>query len=109
SMDGQLAAMRWLAQKQFRPKADRVPEGQLALDLLGFMLAQREQKEGGAGGEPTGPAPAPDAPKAPPRDKRTSKTHLIPVVAVRKELPEQERLCAHCNVVKTEFDVEPRR
>jgi transposase len=107
SMDGQLAAMRWLAQKQFRPKADRVPEGQLALDLLGFMLAQRERKEGGAGGESSGPAP--EAPRTPRRDKRTSKMHLIPVVTVRKELPEQERRCEHCDVVKTEFDVESRR
>jgi transposase len=107
TLDGQVAAMRWLAQKQFRPKADKVPEGQLALDLLGFMLAQREQsKSGGDSGETNS---TPDAPKAPPRDKRKSKTHLIPIVSVRKELPEGERFCEHCNVVKTEFDVEPRR
>ena len=107
TMDGQLAAMRWLAQRQFRPKADKVPEGQLALDLLGFMLAQREQKESGADAEQT--APTPEAPKAPTRDKRTSKMHLIPVVSVRKELPEAERFCEPCNVAKTEFDVELRR
>jgi transposase len=35
--------------------------------------------------------------------------HLVPVVSVRKELPEAERTCEHCHVVKTEFDVEPRR
>lgn len=104
TMDGQLAAMRWLAQKQFRPKSDSVPEGQLALDLLGFMLGQR-------GGEKENAAPAanPELPKPPPRERRTSKTHLIPVVQVRKELPEDERVCSECDVVKTEFDVEPRR
>src|SRR6187401_220409 len=75
SMDGQLAAMKLLAQKQFRPKSDCVPPGQLALDLLGFMLAQREQS-GGASETPVEPA----APKAPPREKRTGKLHLIPVV-----------------------------
>ena len=104
SMDGQLAALRMLAQKHFRPKSDHVPPGQLALDLLGFMLAQRQQ-ETSSGETPAEPAP----PKAPPREKRTSKLHLVPVVSVRKELPEAERMCEHCNVVKTEFDVEPRR
>jgi len=104
SMDGQLAAMKLLAQKQFRPKSDHVPPGQLALDLIGFMLAQRAQS-GGASETPAELAP----PKAPPREKRTGKLHLIPVVSERKELPEAERMCEHCNVVKTEFDVEPRR
>lgn len=107
TMDGQLAAMRWLAQKQFRPKTDKVPEGQLALDLLGFMLAQRGEAAGAGDEQP--PGPTPDMPKAPPRDKRTGKMHLIPVVPVREELAEAERTCEHCNVVKTEFDVEPRR
>ena len=104
SMDGQLAALRMLAQKQFRPKADSVPPGQLALDLLGFMLAQRQQA---AVGNEVPDEPA--APKAPPREKRTGKLHLVPVVSVRRELPEAERMCEHCNVAKTEFDVEPRR
>lgn len=104
TMDGQLAALRMLAQKQFRPKSDHVPPGQLALDLLGFMLAQRQQESGGSE-TPAEPA----LPKAPPREKRTGKLHLVPVVSVRKELPESERMCGHCNVVKTEFDVEPRR
>jgi transposase len=105
TMDGQLAAMRWLAQKQFRPKTDKVPEGQLALDLLGFMLAQR----GEAAAEGDAQSSAAEAPKAPPREKRTGKMQLIPVVPVRKELPEAERTCEDCNVVKTEFGVEPRR
>lgn len=104
SMDGQLAAMKLLAQKQFRPKSDSVPPGQLALDLLGFMLAQREQSRSADNA-----AAEPSAPKAPPREKRTGKLHLVPVVSVRKELPESERMCEHCNVVKTEFDVEARR
>ena len=34
TLDGQLAAMKWLAQKQFRPKTEKIPPGQLALDLL---------------------------------------------------------------------------
>lgn len=110
TMDGQLAAMRWLAQKQFRPKSDAVPPGQLALDLLGFMLAQRKQDEGGDASTDKPAEPSePELPKAPPRDKRIGKLHLVPVVSVRKELPEAERTCEYCNVVKTEFDVEPRR
>ncbi len=107
TMDGQLAAMRLLAQKQFRPKSDQVPPGQLALDLLGFMLAQRNQQ--GEGDAPSSAGDEAVPPKAPPREKRTSKMHLVPVVSVRKELPEAERTCEYCNVVKTEFDVEPRR
>lgn len=107
SMGGQLAAMRWLAQKQFRPRADKVPEGQLALELLGFLLGEREQKEEKQTDSPTDSLP--DPPKPPPRPKRTSKLQLIPVVPERKELPEAERMCEHCNVVKTEFGFEPRR
>lgn len=38
TLDGQLAAMRWLAQKQFRPKREQVPDNQLALELLGFLM-----------------------------------------------------------------------
>jgi transposase len=107
TMDGQLAAMRWLAQKQFRPKADKVPEGQLALDLLGFMLAKTGERDVGAARTPSDANP--ELPKAAPKEKRKSKLHLIPVVTVRKELAESERICAHCDVVKTEFDTEPRR
>lgn len=106
TLDGQLEAMRWLAQKQYRPKADKVPEGQLALDLLGYLLAQREGKsEDGA----SVPPEQDKAPKEPPREKRKSKLHLVPVVSVRKELPEEDRVCEDCGVAKTEFDVEPRR
>jgi hypothetical protein len=42
TMDGQLAAMRVLAQKQFRPKSEHVPPGQLALDLLGFLMRTKQ-------------------------------------------------------------------
>jgi len=108
TLDGQVAAMRWLAQRQYRPKTDKVPEGQLALDLLGFLLAQRKQDQEGQKVDQE-PAKEVEPPKPPPRDRRKSKIHLIPVVQVRKELPEEERLCVECNTVKTEFDVEPRR
>jgi transposase len=107
TLDGQLEAMRWLAQKQYRPKTDKVPEGQLALDLLGYLLAQRGGKT-----EQSASAPAEQdnkPPKDPPREKRKSKLHLVPVVVVRKELPEEERVCEDCGVVKTEFATEPRR
>jgi transposase len=109
TMDGQLAAMRWLAQKQFRPKSDSVPPGQLALDLLGFMLAQRggDSAENGETNAP--PVNDADVPKPPPRERRKSKTHLIPFEQVRKEIPEDERICETCDVVKTEFDAERRR
>src|SRR4051794_36518274 len=53
TLDGQLAAMRWLAQKQYRPKSEHIPAGQLALDLLGFMLqptaAQADDSAASAG------------------------------------------------------------
>jgi hypothetical protein len=107
TLDGQLEAMRWLAQKQYRPKTDKVPEGQLALDLLGYLLAQRGGKT-----EESASAPAEqdnEPPKDPPREKRKSKLHLVPVVVVRKELPEEERMCEDCGVPKTEFATEPRR
>ena len=107
TLDGQLEAMRWLAQKQYRPKADKVPEGQLALDLLGYLLAQREGKSEEGASVPPEQDKAP--PKDPPREKRKSKLHLVPVVSVRKELPEEDRVCEDCGVAKTEFDVEPRR
>jgi len=103
TLDGQLAAMRWLAQKQFRRKSEKIPPGQLALDLLGFMLAQKDRGEESSDTEPLPP------PKPPPREKRKSKLHLVPVVTVRKELPEAERICVDCDQVKTEFGVEPRR
>jgi transposase len=107
TLDGQLEAMRWLAQKQYRPKTDKVPEGQLALDLLGYLLAQREGKSEQSASAP--PEQDKTAPKDPPREKRKSRLHLVPVVSVRKELPEEERICEDCGVAKTEFDAEPRR
>src|SRR3954470_8493458 len=56
TLDGQLAAMRWLAQKQYRPKTEKVPEGQLALDLLGFLLSAKREGEGDEPSEPNGDA-----------------------------------------------------
>ncbi len=96
TMDGQLAAMRFLAQKQYRPKSDAVPPGQLALDLLGFMLAQKDSGQGESlcPVEPSEPV----SPKAPPRDMRASKLHLV---SVRKELPEAE--------ARREFAYEPAK
>ena len=47
--------------------------------------------------------------KSPSREKRTSKLHLAPVVAARKELPEADRVCGDCVVATTEFNLEPRR
>lgn len=105
TLDGQLAAMRWLAQKQFRPKTEKVAPGQLALDLLGFMLGQKEASDDvgeSEKAEPTKPAHEP-------REKRKGNLSLLPVVVVDKELPESERICETCSSVKAEFDYEPRR
>lgn len=110
TLDGQLAAMRWLAQKQFRPKTEKVAPGQLAMDLLGFMLEQNKAGEQPAE-NPSEEGPAVDAParnKAP-RDKRKSNLHLLPVQVVDKTLPESERICETCSSVKKDFDFEPRR
>jgi transposase len=112
TLDGQLAAMRWLAQKQYRPKTEKVPEGQLALDLLGFLLSA---KRDGAGDEEAGAGqrgesePQKDPCHRTPREKRKSKLHLLPVKVERRELPEAERICPNCREVKTEFDYEPCR
>lgn len=112
TLDGQLAAMRWLAQKQYRPKSEKVPEGQLALDLLGFLLSKKRDdaqgteskpEDGAASEQPTGNR------LGTARKKRKSKLHLLPVEVERKELSEEQRVCPDCGQVKTEFDHEPRR
>lgn len=113
TLDGQLAAMRFLAQKQYRPKSEKVSEGQLALDLLGFLLsakregAQEDESKPDNSGE-TEKQPAEERRRTP-REKRKSKLHLLPVKVERKELPEAERVCPDCGHVKTEFDYEPCR
>jgi transposase len=104
TLDGQLASMRWLAQKQFRPKSEHVPPGQLALDLLGFLMRTK----------PNAPAltlvpPGPEPTPKPPRDKRKSALHLLPVKQVEKRLDEHERLCGSCGRMQVELGSEPRR
>jgi len=112
TLDGQLAAMRWLAQKQFRPKSEQVPEGQLALELLGFML----QPKAADGEAPDGTPSAPEQPLGTTPDKtresrpkRNSRLHLIPVKQVPVRLEEKDRICACCQGVKAEMGFEPRR
>ena len=96
TLDGQLAAMRWLAQKQYRPKTEKVPEGQLALDLLGFLLSKKRDDAQGTDSKPqdgdTPEQPKGDQPRTA-REKRKSKLHLLPVKVERKELSEEERVC----------------
>jgi transposase len=108
TLDGQLAAMKWLARKQYRPKSEKVPEGQLALDLLGFLLAKKGDDLDGAnsGGTTPGDPPEPQKPAREKREKRKSKLHLLPVETVRKELTEPERKCPECGGAKTEFGVD---
>jgi transposase len=110
TLDGQLAAMRWLAQKQFRPKSEKVAPGQLAMDLLGFMLEQKKTDEPSKD-EASAPAAETDAPaqSRTPREKRKSNLSLLPVKVVDKTLPEHERVCDTCSGVKDSFDFEPRR
>jgi len=43
-LDGQLATMRYLAQQRYRPKTEKVPPGQLALDLLGPRKARTKRR-----------------------------------------------------------------
>jgi transposase len=113
TLDGQLAAMRWLAQKQYRPKSDKVPEGQLALDLLGFLMSAKRGDTGDADPESDKPEetehPSDEPLRRTQRKKRKSKLHLLPVTVERKEIPEAERVCPDCGQVKTEFDYEPCR
>lgn len=105
TLGGQLAAMRWLAQKQFRPKSEHIPEGQLALELLGFLMQPT------ASAEP----PQPDVPANPPREKpeprakRPSRLHLLPVVQKEVRIDEAERICPCCQSIKAEMGSEPRR
>ena len=107
TLDGQLAAMKWLAQKQYRPKSEKVPEGQLALDLLGFLLAANGESAGDGDAAPntsdTSEGESEPRRKTP-REKRKSKLHLLPVKVERKEIPESERVCPECGGIKTEFD-----
>jgi transposase len=106
TLDGQLAAMKWLAQKQFRPKSEKVPEGQLALDLLGFLLGAKADasSDGGTASDSSDESKDENEPRRKtPREKRKSKLHLLPVKEERREIPEDERICADCGAVKTEF------
>ena len=106
TLGGQLAAMKWLAQKQYRPKSEKVPEGQLALDLLGFLLASKGEAPNA---DDAGSSPADESEgegeqrRKTPREKRKSKLHLLPVKEERREVPESDRICAECGAVKTEF------
>jgi transposase len=109
TLDGQLAAMRWLAQKQFRPKTEKVAPGQLAMDLLGFMLQQNKSDDQQAAAPEQPAVDASSDPKDTPRQKRKSNLHLLPVKVVEKQLPESERVCATCETVKDDIGFEPRR
>jgi len=107
TLDGQLAAMRWLAQKQFRPKSEHIPEGQLALELLGFLMQPKA-----AEAEPSEQSPQGDEPedkRKEPRAKRKSRLHLLAVVPVDVRLDEKDRICPCCQSVKTEIGSEPSR
>lgn len=106
TLDGQLAAMRWLAQKQYRPKGEHVPPGQLALDLLGYLLQPKSGEQAGAA-DPL--VTADNAEKKPPREKRKSGLRLLPVEQVERRLAEHERICPCCNGLQTEIGSEPRR
>lgn len=110
TLDGQLAAMKWLAQKQFRPKTEKTPPGQLALDLLGFLLNADASTaaEGGASENASLPA-LPASPERTQREKRQSNLHLLPVVPVDKRVAEEDRVCPHCKCTKSEIGHEPRR
>lgn len=104
TLDGQLASMRLLAQKQFRPKSEHVPPGQLALDLLGFLMRTK----------PNTPAlaivpPVLEPSAKAPREKRKSALHLIPVKQVERRLDEHERWCESCGHAQAELGSEPRR
>lgn len=107
TLDGQLAAMRWLATKQYRTKSEHVPEGQLALELLGFLMQPKAAEDA----EPDQAAPPEtsgnDRPE--PRNKRKSRLHLLPVVQKHIRLEEHERICPCCQSVKSDIGAEPRR
>jgi transposase len=107
TLDGQLAAMRWLAHKQFRPKSEHVPAGQLALDLLGFLLQPKASQDTAV----SDPAAADGVEEArqPPREKRKSRLHLLKVEQVERRLAEHERVCPCCDSTQTEIGSEPRR
>jgi transposase len=107
TLDGQLAAMRFLAQKQYRPKTEHVPQEQLALELLGFLMQPKA-----ADAEQAEQAPQLDTPEVEPgepRAKRKSRLHLLPVVQKEMRLEEQDRICPCCQNVKAEIGCEPRR
>jgi len=108
TLDGQLAAMRWLAQKQYRPKSEKVPPGQLALDLLGYLM-QQAQGEPATAAPPAPLPPVPDPPARLKREKRKSQLHLLPVEPITVELAESARRCDACGELKSEIGFEPKR
>jgi transposase len=108
TLDGQLAAMRWLAQKQYRPKSEHVPPGQLALDLLGFLLLQ-PKPAGDSAPDASSPTADEARSKPPPREKRKSRLHLLPVEQVERRLAENERVCPCCSGIRAEMGSESRR
>jgi transposase len=107
TLDGQLATMRYLAQQRFRPKTEKVAPGQLALDLLGFLMQQ--QADAAPALDDNQGASLPDPPKKPPREKRKGAVRLLPVEAVECTLPEAERICDCCGNVKAPMGFETSR
>ena len=112
TLDGQLAVMKWLAQKHFRPKTDKVPEGQLALELLGLLVhkpnvTDPSTNNGQDDSKDDEPPLPPDRPER--RKKRTGKIHLLPVEIVPKEIDEEDRVCTTCHKVKQPMGTESSR
>lgn len=107
TLDGQLAAMRWLAQKQYRPKSEHVPEGQLALELLGFLMQPQAADTGRPEEDPQ--SNALDGKPSEPRAKRRSRLHLLPVIQKEVRLEEKDRICPCCQSIKAEIGAEPSR
>jgi transposase len=105
-LDGQLAAMRWLAQKQYRPKGEHVAPGQLALDLLGYLLQPKPSQDTSTSDQVT----TGDDPESKlPRKKRKSGLRMLAVEQVERRLAEHERVCPCCNGIQSEIGSEPRR
>ena len=105
TLDGQLATMRYLASQRYRPKSEKVPAGQMALDLLGFLVQQRAETEGEADEPAAVPPPSPK----PTRKKRKGALHLLEVRPVERTLPEDERRCKCCGKPMPAFDFEAKR
>jgi len=107
------AQVRWLEGKPYRSSAEKVPEGQLAFEILGMMKNGQEDSDVSApGGDDDPRSPTEDASKPKPKTKRKRRGRDLPrkVIESRLERDDQARQCECCTKPMAElgFDTQER-